>query len=372
MTKIQDNSENTKNNSIIPYGSYCTDSFKLSIDVDKLTKVDIPENFILTSADTGEIIKEFKKNSLEITYKNTTIYVGLFRRILNGKHYDKLMILFSSKVADQDYFNGIKKHHVINVLNFLKELRYIDFTDVSEVYKNIYTGDHDIKVDFCLKKNEREKIAKFNSDLKAMFQFENSYCHVYNGEKQGFGITTFHRDRYSLAKPFVKWYDKNKELNKKHPKFFATLPEDVRDEVLNNFIYRFEFTMKNKDFFTKFGLSNRLEEVLEVTNDKWHEVGKTLLKTLFEPKVKQIRDNKKLTYSERILSLYFFEDIQKHNISPMEVKVKYTSIQKTKEQKYKAGKLFDRIYQITSQDHASEIIKDYESINHYYKVFGFI
>ena len=372
MAKLIQNIENTKNNLIIPYGVYCTDSFRLSIDVDKLTKVDIPENFILSSADTGEVLKEFKKKSLEITYKNTTIYVGRLNRNLNNKHYDKLMILFSSKVAEEDYFRGIKRHHVIEVLNFLKSLGYIDFNDVNELFKNIYTGDHDIKVDFCLNKNERETVAKFNKDLKAMFQFEKTDCVVTDSDKKGFGITTFHRDRYSLAKPFLKYYDKFKELNKKHPDFFATLPEAVRAEVLNNFIYRFEFTMKNKDFFSKFGLSNRLEEVLEVTNDKWHEIGKTLLNTLFQVKQKQIRDTSKLRPIERLLALYFFEDIHKHNLSPIEIKNKYTAIMKDKKGKYRMSQMFDRIYQFVSQDHASEIMQDYESINHYYKVFGFI
>ena len=129
--------------------------------------------------------------------------------------------------------------------------------------------------------------------------------------------------------------------------------------------------MKNKDFFAKFGLSNRLEEVLEVTNDKWREIGKTLLDTLFQVKMKKLRDTTKLTYSETILALFFFEAIQKHGLSPMEVKVKFTSHQKTKQKKWKASLLFDKIYQFTSQDSASEIMQDYENINHYYKVFGF-
>jgi hypothetical protein len=357
----------------IPFGKYRTDSFKLSIDTDKLRSITIPENFTIIDSDTGEELEQFKRNSFKVPYLNTHIYLSKFRSNLPKQtiQYERLVILFSSKVCGDSYFDGIQKHNVIDVLNFLKEKQYIDFTDVLEVYKNLYTKDHDIKVDFKFTHSEREKIAKFNLDLSHMFQFDKENCKVYKSQKE-LGIVAFHRDRTTLAKPFLKFYDKAKELNRKHPELLLSLPDSIRDEVLSNFIYRFEYTLKTKAFFTKFGLSNRLEEVFEVADSKWQEIGKTLLNTLFQVKIKKIRDTSKLSYSERILALYFFEDIQKNNLSPMAVKSKYTSIQKTKDQKYKAGLLFDKMYQYIAEDKNNDIMNDHESIKHYYTVFGFI
>ena len=371
MAKIQKNC-NLKEKSIqIPYGRYCIDSFKLSIDVDKLDSVDIPENFILVSEDTGEEISHFKKNSIHLDYKNSSIYIGLFRRILKGIHYDKLMILFSSKVAGEYYFDGILKHHIIDVLEYIKTNGYIKYTNVSTIFKNLYTSDCDMKCDFKFNKSERENIAEYNKELSARFQFEKNELHKYDNQKM-LGIQTFNRDRSTLAKPFLKFYDKTKEILNKHPEFFATLPESIRDEVINNFIYRFEYTMKNKKFFDKFGLSNRIEDVLEVSNDKWREIGKTFLQTLFQYKVKRVYDKSKFNYIESILALAMQENIHKHKYSVEHLRRMYTAVQDNRKTKYKASILFDRIYQNVIDNKAVELSNKYESIQALDKIFGFV
>lgn len=367
MTKIQQTSLKKQ----IISNNFCADSFKLSIDTDKLKSVNIPESFILVSEDTGEEIERFKKKSIRIKYKNTTIYLGVFRRKLREIVYDKVVILFSSKVANAEYFCGIKKHHVFEVLEYIKKFGYIDYTDVSEIYKNLYTTDCDIKIDFLFDKIDRDKIVIYNKELKKRFQFEDNECHAYNSSTN-LGLQTFNRDRSTLSKPFVKWYDKSRELTAKHLDFFKSLPEDIRDVLVNKFIYRFEFTMKDKKFFAKFGLSNRLEDVLEVTNDKWREVSINLLNVLFQYKVKRLRNTNKLNYYEKILALYLFEVIQKKGASVSEAKRMYTSVQKSKQQKWKASLLFDKVYNSITTGEARDIHCEYENIERFDKIFGIV
>lgn len=366
MTKIQKNLD-----SQLISDKYCIDSFKLSIDVDDLDFVSIPENYIETSADTGEVIREFKRKSLQVPFDNTTIYLGVHKRILNGKVYSKLYILFSSKIANKDYFSGIKKHHIINVLEFLKQRGYIGYTSVSEVFKKLFTLDTDIKKDFVFDIDYRDIIANYNKELVKQFQYEKCEIHNYKSAIN-LGIQTFNRERSTCVKPFVKWYDKNKELRGKHEEFFGILPEDVRNILTTKFVYRFEFTMKDKKFFANFDLSNRLEDVLEISEDKWREVAKSLLQTLFHYKVKKMRDTTKLNYYEKILAIYLFESIQKNNISVDKAKSMFTRIQKKKEQKFKASILFDKIYQSITVGSEVGVYDDYNRIKQLDELFGLV
>lgn len=364
MTKLSKNSILTK--------SYCIDSFKLSIDVDNFTSVNIPENFILIDQDSGEVIQEFKKKSLQITYKNTSVYLGIHKRYLNKKEYTKIILLFSSKVAGVDYFSGIKKQHVIDVLEHIQALGYIKYTDVYSVFKNLYTADTDIKIDFVFddKFKYQEKTIEYNKILVDRFQFDKGEIHNYKSQ-ENIGLQTFNRDRSTLSRPFVKWYDKYKEFTKKHSGFYDSLPPEVQSILREKFVYRFEFTMKDKKMLAKFDISNRLEDVLEVTNDKWREVSNMLLKTLFEYKVKKQRTNTKLNYYETILSLQMFEALNKQKVSVNTLRTMYTDVQRNRQAKHRASILFDKIYQSTTLDSSKKVSEKYDSILQFDQIFGF-
>ena len=71
MTNIQ---QNQSNNQII--SKYCVDSFKLIVDQDVFTSINIPNEFKLIDNE-GEIIDEFKKNSIRIKYNETDIYISV-------------------------------------------------------------------------------------------------------------------------------------------------------------------------------------------------------------------------------------------------------------------------------------------------------
>ncbi len=367
-TNIVHSQLNSKYSQSIPSGEYCIDSFKLSIDKHHFLATNIPENFTLIESDSGAIISEFKKNSISVKYGDTTVYIGLFKHILKKVCYEKVLILFSSKVCGSEYFGGIKKHHVIEVLEFLKEANYIDFKDVNSIYREIRAKDLDIKMDTVFDKKIREKASGWQKELKERFQYEKNEIHTYNSDKN-FGLQAFGRDRSTLSKPFVKFYDKTKELLNKHQDFFKTLPKAIQNQVRTKFIYRYEFTMKDKRFFDKFGISNLLQDILEVPNTKWREIGVSLLNANFQAKIKKIRDTTKLKPIERILALQFHIDIHENKLSPMQIRTKYVSPQKGKLAKNRAGKLWEKIYQYESQDHSKEVANSYKDITYFDNIF---
>ena len=355
----------------IPFNKYKVDSFKLSIDVDKFEKVCIPDKFILIAADTGEEISTFKKSSIAVDYLNTKVYIGLYRRLLRGIQYDKVIILFSSKVAGDRYFEGISKKEVLEVLEHIRSLGYFTYTNVDDIYKNLFVSDFDIKVDFLFEKTDRENIVKYNRELYERFQFEKNECHPYN-RQDNLGIQCFNRERSTVSKPFIKFYDKFKEITKKHPDFYGTLPEALKSILRDNFVYRYEFTIKDKKMCANFGINNRLEEILEVSQEKWTEIGKSILNRLFQYKVKRVKDNTKLNYYEKVLALLMSDDIHHNKLSIHQVKKKYTSVQATRQQKQRAGELFDKVYQSITVGENRNIHSEYKSIQRFDVIFGFV
>lgn len=377
MTKVHKNLEqvNTVQKKYsIPFGKYCIDSFKLLIDTEHFKSVNVPENFIELSSDTGEQIREFKRKSIQIAYNNTTIYVGVFRKILRQKTIDKVAILFSSKVAGDNYFNGITKGDVLQVLQHIKNCGYFDFDDIETIYKNLYSKDVDVKVDFRFDLSDRDKINDYNRQLQDRFIHNKEHLHRYTGTNK-LGIQTFNRDRTSKTKPFIKFYDKTSELKTKHQDFLSSLPDDIKMEISDNFIYRYEYTLKDKEFMANFGIINRLEDTLEVVQDKWREIGKTLLNANFQVKMNIRKNIGKLTPTEKILALMFFELYQKHNVSLMDIQTMFTSGQTEKKAKYLSKKLFEKIYSHVSFDNAKEVeqlAEKYETIKKFDVIFGLV
>jgi len=364
MTKIQNN--------LIPYNKYFIDSGKFFIDADKFTEVKIPEHFTLIDSDTGEALDDFKKSILQITYLSHKIYIGTVKRTLKQGTIDKVLIYFPAKIAGSEYFHGIRKHHIIEVLEFLKQKGYLLYENVNDIYKNIFVKDLDLKKDYCLSESDRAEIRDHQKKSRENFNGIPEYFHLFDNKKQGLGICTYTRERATIAKPFIKFYDKSYELKtRKNDEFFKSLPVELQTEVNDNFIYRFEYTLKDKTFFNKFGISNRLEEVNEVLQEKWSEIGRKLLEMNFQPKVRKPKDMSKLGIKESVLCLCFLDDIQR-GLSVYQIKQKYLVCAKTKMQKSRARVLFDKIYYNTGIEHNEEIQEEYFKLEKWDKLFGFI
>jgi len=330
---------------MIPFNNYHIDSAKFYIDTHILDMVNIPENFILIDSNTGNLIDEFKKHSINIPYKNHKIYLAKEIKIIPGrKPYEKVMFYFPAKISPENYFYGITKEMVFEVLNYIKSLGYIDFKDIDMVFDNIELKDLDIKIDYCFEWSYYETLVKYNKVLQERFNGEDSQFKIFNSKKDGLGIMTYNRNYTTIAKPFLKFYNKSAEIitGKNKDSLFDLMPFEVQQICKEKLIYRYEFTIKTLDFFKKFNISNKISYVLLIEQSKWREIGKYYLDTNFQQKIKAPLDRSKLTPQEKVISLMIYDLIQLGR-SINQIRMLFsTSIHKT--QRRRDLKTFERCY----------------------------
>jgi len=370
---LKDNGMANIQKTIIPYNKYFIDSGKFLIDFECFTEVKIPQNFTLIDSDTGETLNDFKKNSLEIPYGNHKIYLALIQNVLPKITIKKIMFYFPAKVEGDRYFYGISKQTVLNVLEHVKSIGYLSFKDTNEIYKKIFVKDLDFKVDFRLKLSDVEQVQAWNRHMKERFNGLPVFCSVWDNKDKNIGIQTYERAIATISKPFLKFYDKSTELlSKNNTLFFNSLSAELQSEIQSNFIYRYEFTLKDNTYFKRLGISNRLEEVHEILNDKLAQIGKYFLFTNFQPKPPKKIDTSKLKPVEKILTMHFMEDIESgKNIG--EIKDLYIISQDSKKNRYRMSVLFDKIYShATTGEKSQDAKKTYDRVKKWDKFFGFV
>lgn len=306
---------------MIPFEKYCVDSAKFYIDFKFFSEIAIPSDFILMDSETGSVLDNFKKNSLTIQYKNHKIYLAHIIKSIpykNGERlvFNKVMFYFPAKINPEKYFFGITEEMVKEVLLYIKGLGYINFDDINRIYTYVEVNDLDIKVDYKFSWFEKQKIVNYNKSLQDRFNGHTSELKVFNNNKYGIGIQTYNRNNTTLAKPFTKFYSKSHEIENKPEKLFDLMPKEIQDIIKNNFIYRYEFTIKTMDFFRHFGIKNYFSDILEVSQDKWKEIAKYYFDKNYNKEIKISIDNvreitetelHKLKPTEQILTLMIYE-----------------------------------------------------------------
>jgi hypothetical protein len=360
---------------ILPFGKYYIDSGKFFIDKTAFKEVNIPENFTLTDADTGELIDEFKKSSLSIPYKKHKIYISNVSKKLSnsGRDYfiDKVLIYFPAKISD-NYFNGISREDVIGVLEYLKDKSYLTFDNVDHIYNSIFVKDLDIKMDNCLNKSDKIDIKEYNQDLKSRFIGTPDAFKLIDSKKQGFGIQCYERSKSSLTRPFFKFYDKSMEI-KKDIDFFDSLPNEVREILISKFVYRYEFTMKDNTFFKKYEISNNLAEIHKVSQEKWKEIGRQFLSNAFDKKVYS-KDLGRIKYRDRVVASMFLVMYQKNNMTKGQIESIWVTSAKNRKEKCLGKKEFHRLWAIatTPSEHTQEMMDTLKRVGKWDKYFGLI
>jgi hypothetical protein len=365
----------TKTN-ILKAGQYVPDSGKFYIDKDLFKEVRIPEHFLLSDAETGQVLTEFKKSSFEIPYKSHKIYIAnVCKKLGNSSQQrmliDKVMIFFPAKVFGDKYFGGITKQGMIEVLEFLRDEGYLIFDDVIKIYKGIYVKDLDIKIDRLLKPTDREQIDEYYKELKDRFNGGSDDWHYFNNKKNGFGISCWDRGKSKLKTPFFKFYDKNAELkNRNNIDFFNSLSQELREEFNKHFVLRFEYTMKDNNFFKKHELSNRLEEILEVPQSKWHDVGLWFLRSAFDKPTRFV-DFSKVNLDDRtkMALILWLHELGKSKGAIMSLIV---ALGKDKKERYRQRIRFEKWWSIatTPNEYTAEALARVERVSKWDRFIG--
>lgn len=346
---------------------FCVDSFKLLVDQDVFTSINIPKNLKLID-NNGEVIDEFKKNSIRVQFNGTDIYIGAYAKKLRDVEYKKVCILFSAKASGLNYFNGITKETVYEVLYHLQSIGRIEFDDIEKVYKAIYVRDLDIKKDYILPLEYKERIQSVNKHLKNVFNHNPERCTI---ARKNIGLQANYRDNSSYTKPFCKFYDKYSEIVKRNPDLYNNLHTDIRQELQLNFVYRWEFTLKNKDYFTKFAISDRLEDVLELEQERIQEISTYMYNANFGliPKKRKMGTMSPNDYKDALM----FQRLHELGVSIYEIREMYMNAWSDKHNNKNRGlEKFEKIYAyVTFGDTAKQVYDENEFIKEWHKlIFG--
>jgi hypothetical protein len=124
-------------------------------------------------------------------------------------------------------------------------------------------------------------------------------------------------------------------------------------------------------YFQNFGISNKLKDVLEISQDKWKEIGKYYLITNFQTEIKTPLDVSKLKPSEKIYCIMIYDLIQLGR-SIKEIELMFIS-ETNRTQRLRNRKLFNRCYYFATvpNENTRELLEKYNSIKALDEIFGF-
>lgn len=255
MAKINIIDANKKLNS----NSFYIDSAKFVVDATVFSSVSIPNEFLKVVKDTGEVLEDFKENSLKLSFNGHNYRIGHYRKILRGVVYDKFVIMMSSKVAKR-YFKGIQYEDIKNVLIHTKKLGYIDFKDVDKIIREIRLKDVDITFNKVILKEDMEPVIEQFKTLQRSSNRKHLITVFNKPQNKGFQFNNRHK------KNFFKIYNKSLEIQNDINEIDLT---DIERSILNEYeVMRFEFTVRNKNDFDIFNIDNKFVNLLDELKNK--------------------------------------------------------------------------------------------------------
>jgi hypothetical protein len=277
------------------------DSLKIRIPIEytKIINPSLKGNWFLVNEDTGEVDpKEYKSNSLTIPKDGITTRFAIEKQ-QTKEQYQRTFItlLVNSKELKENYFQGITKDTIEQVYNSLISHEVIDVS-FEDFIKHSECTDVDIKKDaripidiYTQSVNHCRTISKPSKSLgKGYLPFNR---------KDNKGIQWSDRRTTSYkSNPFLKIYHKETEL-KNNSLLFAS--KHLQGIDYNN-IVRIETTIKNAAHFRHLDIqSNKLKDILDLTQTKLQLVMNNAIKSHLEPRVRKIKDNNKLKPFELII-----------------------------------------------------------------------
>jgi predicted nucleic acid-binding protein len=360
------------------FGTYQIDSGKFYFDKDLFTSTSIPDKFILTDAESGEIVDEFKKNSLSLSFGTHKVYVSNIVKELGKNNHrfmvEKVMVYFSPKIRGNNYFGGIDRQTIQEVLFFLKEKQYLSFDNIDKIIAGCYVKDLDIKIDRKLPKHIKQTIQEYYKALKDRFNGNpDNYRHFQNKNKEGHGIVVNNRNSSTTKKPFFKFYDKGLELKTtRNQEFYSCLSQEIKDILNNNFIWRYEYQLKDKRHFDYYGISNRLVDIFEISQTKWAYIGKSMLNMVFQRQTRVV-DTTKLKIVDR-LQINFITFCVSKDLSDGAIQALYMKSARNKSEKYRLKKMFDKMMSVINynDNDVKEAVAIVERINELDKIVGLV
>ena len=251
-------------------GKLSIDSFKIRIPLTGITIID--KNFNVdvhvVNGNDGELLETFKRDSYLFPDK-TGISTRYAIQHLNFDQKNKaeyLVILINSKVLEGKYFQGIQANTIDDVYNRLISHKVVYFTK-DDFLKSEIT-DVDIKKDILI--SDFDKLLKTLESLTIPHKRSYKGCIPFN-RKDNLGIQWSDRRKGTPTNPYFKVYHKGIELTNKSTIFNETYLNDFPLTELSK-TFRFEFTLKNRKHFKRYGLNNVLGELINESQEKLNNI----------------------------------------------------------------------------------------------------
>jgi hypothetical protein len=248
---------------------FCSiDSLKLRLPMSEVRIIDTSildtKTKYVISDISGEIISEDKIKSLtsEIKFNGYSIKVALINvyEFATKSTNDYLEIYLHSKILEHSYFEGMTSTNINLVYQRLMSANIFECS--LDAFMNSALNDIDIKLDLDIKKDVFNELCKeLNSRTTTTTKLGQG------GKRYDNGNLTFNRRETStLAKPFVKFYNKELEANEKNSEFFNLY---IPNKLIEN-KKRIEVTCKKSTDIKKyFELeTSTLNSVLSIPHEK--------------------------------------------------------------------------------------------------------
>ena len=271
------------------------DSLKIRLPLSQVNVLEptLKGKWRLVHIETGvEDTSVFKDNSLTFREDGITTRFAI-EQIFNSEF---LTILVNSKILKGKYFQGITKDTIEDVYRGLMAYNVI-WVDFDTFYELAEVTDVDIKKDAIVPKHIYEQCINECRNISRPSKNKNKGYRFFNQNKNK-GIEWSDRRATSFkTNPYLKIYHKETELKHNSSEF----AEKYLSHINYDDLVRMEATLKNAKHFRHLGIKdNKLKTLLELSQDKLQSVMSEALKSHLEPRIKQIKDDNKLTPTELI------------------------------------------------------------------------
>jgi hypothetical protein len=241
-----------------------------------------------------------------------------------------LAIGISSKMLKENYFEGINKHTIQTIFN------YINSTGIIEISKENFLNAKAVDIDFCIDFKLKETTCKdvFSICYDVTIPSKTIKPNLFSNNTNR-GIQWGEREKVYKAyktKQFLKYYAKLLELKNNSEDFYNAYLKDkinevtlfadgteYTDEVTEDNLLRIETTIKNPNHFETYGIyCKTLLDLLNIDLSKHSSFFNRPIQTYMSG-YRPINHNSELTLSEKILIEHTKLKAASMNLQPMEV-----------------------------------------------------
>lgn len=365
------------------------DSLKVRIPLSKVDEYNsrlISNQTIEVSELTGEVIKVKNKGYRINISDSAIIHVDIGKlKTSADKATDCLIILLTSKILEERYFEGITKDNLQVVYNKLMGSGLFSFT--WQTFIESECTDIDLKFDEYMNQATRISIVKsFNSMvIPKRTDSVKAYLKPTKKNNGSIGIQFNQRKYANKTKPFFKLYSKGPEAKHKDIEnqeryndapFFQT----YFDYPALKDIMRIETTIKDKDMFKaiakRMNATNatnlRLGNIMEWTEDfKIAVFGYMFSKYLDEKTLNPIeRDTSEKTSADDIRRMNALAMLISVTDSPLDMIIEGLVKNQSKTVKYREKVKYQEVYRKYIENTSNDISEDIKKVGDYLSKFG--